>query len=91
MFMYRVLRISRADKTPIEGFEQDGYIENARSNSRSFADLLEEFAALRRANVIAYRHFSEEDWGRTGTANELEITSRALVHIMAGHLHHLNI
>lgn len=25
-FAYRVLRISRGDTTPIEGFEQDGYI-----------------------------------------------------------------
>jgi hypothetical protein len=43
MFAYRVLRISRGDVTPIEGFEQDGYIENARSNERSLADLLDEF------------------------------------------------
>jgi hypothetical protein len=92
MFMYRIFRISRGDKTPIEGFEQDGYIENARSNSRAFADLLDEFTALRRANVIAYRHFSEEDWSRTGTANNVEITSRALAYIAAGHIaHHLRI
>ena len=92
MFMYRVLRISRADETPIEGFEQDGYIENGRFNSRPFAEMLDEFAALRRANVIAYRNFSDEDWSRTGTANEKQITPRALVYIMAGHVtHHLNI
>lgn len=92
MFMYRTFRISRGDKTPIEGFEQDGYIENARSNSRSFADLIEEFTALRRANVIAYRHFSDEDWARTGTANQVEITPKALVYVAAGHItHHLNI
>src|SRR5687768_17987261 len=29
IFGYRALRISRADKTPIEGFEQNGYIENS--------------------------------------------------------------
>src|SRR5687767_4761324 len=52
MFAYRVFRIARGDKTPIEGFEQDGYIENAHSNERSFADLLEEFNLLRRANLI---------------------------------------
>jgi uncharacterized damage-inducible protein DinB len=92
IFMYRVFRISRADKTPIEGFEQDGYIENAHANSRAFADLLAEFAALRRANVIAYRNFTDHDWLRTGTANELEITPRAMAYIMAGHImHHLNI
>lgn len=92
MFMYRVFRISRGDQTPIEGFEQDGYIENARSNSRSFEDLLEEFTALRRANVIAYRNFSDDDWLRVGTANQMEITPRALAYIMAGHItHHLKI
>lgn len=92
IFMYRVFRISRGDTTPIEGFEQDNYIENARSNERSFADLLNEFAALRRANIIAYRHFSDEDWRRTGIANKVEITTRALANIIAGHTtHHLNI
>ena len=25
MFAYRALRVARGDKTPIEGFEQDGY------------------------------------------------------------------
>lgn len=92
MFMYRTFRISRGDKTPIEGFEQDVYIENARSNARTFAGMLEEFTALRRANVASYRHFSEDDWSRTGTANQVEITPRALVYVAAGHItHHLNI
>src|SRR5947207_2883800 len=36
MFAYRALRVSRGDKTPIEGFEQDGYIENSHANRRSF-------------------------------------------------------
>jgi hypothetical protein len=92
MFMYRIFRISRGDETPIEGFEQDGYIENARSNSRTFADMVEEFASLRKANVIAFRHFSDEDWGRVGTANHVEITPRALAYISVGHVtHHLKI
>ena len=34
MFGYRVFRISRGDQTPIEGFEQDGYIENAYGRYR---------------------------------------------------------
>src|SRR2546421_9376412 len=34
MFAYRMLRISRGDQTPIEGFEQDGYIENSNANNR---------------------------------------------------------
>jgi len=92
MFMYRIFRISRGDETPIEGFEQDMYIENARSNSRPFSDMVEEFAALRRANVIACGHFSDEDWDRVGTANQVKITPRALAYISVGHVtHHLRI
>ena len=92
MFAYRVLRISRGDTTPIEGFEQDGYIENSHASERTFAEMLEEFELLRRANLILFNNLHEADWARSGTANEKEITVRALVFIMGGHVrHHLNI
>lgn len=88
MFAYRVLRISRGDKTPIEGFEQDGYIENAYANERSFKDLLHEFSIVREANVMLFNHLKKEAWTRTGTANDVEISVRALIWIMAGHVRH---
>jgi len=88
MFAYRVFRISRGDETPIEGFEQDGYIENAYSNLRTFADLLEEFSLLRRANMIFFNNLTADAWPRTGTANNARISVRALVYIMAGHVEH---
>ena len=92
MFAYRVLRISRGDATPIEGFEQDGYIENARSNSRSIADLIEEFRLLRAANMLMLNNLTEQDWLRMGTASGLPVSVRALAYIMAGHVtHHVNI
>ena len=92
MFSYRLLRIARADVTPIEGFEQDGYIENAHSNDRSFADLLEEFSLLRRANMIFIKNLQDDAWPRVGTANGVQISVRALIYIMAGHIeHHLTI
>ena len=92
MFAYRTFRISRGDETPIEGFEQDGYIENAYSNDRSFADLLDEFSLLRRANMIFFKNLTDDAWLRIGTANNVKISVRALVYIMAGHIeHHLQI
>ena len=92
MFAYRMFRISRGDQTPIEGFEQDGYIENAHSNQRSFADLLDEFSLLRRANMIFFSNLDDDAWGRIGTANNVKISVRALTYIMAGHIeHHLGI
>ena len=92
MFAYRIFRISRGDKTPIEGFEQEGYIENAHSNGRSFAELLKEFKLLREANMLFFNNLRSEDWLRIGTANQKGISVRALAWIMAGHIrHHIGI
>ena len=92
MFAYRVLRIARGDKTPIEGFEQDGYIENSHANGRSFAELLDEFELLRRANVLFFNNLKSDDWLRIGIANNVEVSVRALAYVMAGHIiHHQNI
>jgi hypothetical protein len=88
MFAYRIFRISRGDKTPIEGFEQDGYIENAHANGRKFEDLLTEFRLLREANMHFFRNLRDEAWLRTGIANNVEISVRALAFIMAGHIRH---
>jgi hypothetical protein len=92
IFAYRALRISRADQTPIEGFEQDGYIENSNFNSMKLSDLVEEFTLSRKANLILFRNLTDEAWLRTGTASGVAVSVRALAYIMAGHVrHHLNI
>lgn len=92
MFAYRVLRISRGDKTPIEGFEQDGYIENSNANNRSFAELFDEFDLQRRSNLLLLNNISDEGSKRMGTASDNPISVRALTYIMAGHVtHHINI
>jgi len=87
-FAYRVHRISRGDTTPIEGFEQDGYIENSYANERTFADLIAEFTELRHANLRQLKMLSESDWIRTGTASGFPVSVRALAFIMAGHIRH---
>ena len=84
--------ISRGDETPIEGFEQDGYIENAHAGRRSFADLLGEFRLLREANLSMFRNMDDADWQRMGTASGVGVSAKALAFIMSGHVtHHLNI
>jgi len=92
IFAYRLLRIARGDETPLEGFEQDGYIENSHANERTFNDLLCEFGELRAANLRLMRSMDDADWQRGGTASGSPVTARALAFIMAGHVqHHLNI
>lgn len=92
IFAYRALRISRADATPLEGFEQDGYIENANFNERDLSELVEEFTLLRKANLLMFKKLPAEVWSRRGTASEATVSVRALAYIMAGHVrHHVNI
>jgi hypothetical protein len=92
IFAYRALRISRADKTPIEGFEQDGYIENSNFNQTPLADLIHELFCARESNLMFFRYLTDEAWLRTGTASEATVSVRALAYIMAGHIrHHLKI
>ena len=92
IFAYRALRISRADQTPIEGFEQDGYIENSNFNNTKLSELTEELILTRKSNLIFFRNLTEEAWLRTGTASENPVSVRALAYIIAGHIrHHLKI
>lgn len=89
---YRLLRIARGDHTPIEGFEQDDYIEFGRFNSRTIEDIIADFEAVRRANMFLLNSLSEEDFSRQGTANNNRFTARAIALIMAGHVrHHLRV
>lgn len=88
IFAYRVLRISRGDTTPLEGFEQNSYIEFAYANERSFGDLLAEFRMIRRANLLMFNHLRDDGWLRTGTASGSAVSVRALAYIMAGHFRH---
>lgn len=88
IFAYRMLRISRADETPIEGFEQDGYIEHSNANNRTFAELLDEFELLRKANLLLLKNLSEDASKRLGTASGFGISVRGLAYIMAGHVRH---
>src|ERR1044072_410220 len=92
IFAYRALRISRADETPIEGFEQDGYIENSNFNGTKLSDLLDEFLLIRKSNVIFFRNLTADAWTRAGTASDSPVTVRAVAYIMAGHVrHHIRI
>jgi hypothetical protein len=89
VFAYRALRISRADQTPIEGFEQDDYVRNGPFNHRPLAEIIEDYIAVRRATITLLRNLDETAWLRRGIANKNEVSVRALAYIAAGHeLHH---
>ena len=92
VFAYRALRISRDDRTPMEGFEQDDYVRNGPFAHCPLAEIIEDYIAVRRATLTLLRNLDEPAWTRRGVANKNDVSVRALAYIIAGHeLHHRRI
>ncbi len=88
VFAYRALRFARGDRSALPGFDQDAYVAAAHFDNRPLADLVEEFRLGRRANVRLFRSFDAAALRRSGTANGVEMSVRALLYIIAGHERH---
>ena len=92
IFTYRALRIARGDETPLPGFDENAFVSRARLDDRSFAGLIDEYAAVRAATVTLFDSLFPEEWTRRGIASDKGISVRALAWIAAGHeIHHLGI
>jgi hypothetical protein len=92
IFAYRALRISRGDKTPLAGFNQDDYIRDNDFSHITPWDILEELTHQRRATLSMINKFTDAQIGHVGIASEIETSVRALIYIMAGHAqHHLDL
>jgi hypothetical protein len=88
IFAYRALRISRNDRTPLPGFDENFYVDNTNAKSRSIQDLLTEFSAVRHSNMLMFKSFSDEQLRRIGIASEHEVSVRAIGFLILGHLKH---
>ena len=89
IFAYRALRISRNDKTPLQGFEQNDYVPFYEAKDRSIASLLEEYELLRRSTISLFKNMSREMLDRLGTASGGPFSVLALGFMIAGHeIHH---
>jgi len=83
---YRALRFARKDKTELHGFDQKAFVSNANFNERTLKDLAYEFAIVRESNLILFKHFNEDTLPEKGKSNGAEITVRALLFMIAGHV-----
>ncbi|MDB5209866.1 MAG: DinB family protein [Sediminibacterium sp.] len=89
IFSYRVLRIARKDKTPLASFDENSYAETSLASERNFADIKEEFLAVRKATDLLLASLSEEQLSQQGISSNLSVTANALAYIIFGHmLHH---
>jgi len=89
---YRLTCFARAEQHALPGFDEDDYVANAHFSDRSLLSLSEEFALLRKSNLYLFNSLTEKELDRSGTASERQISVRALLFVIAGHLiHHTQI
>lgn len=92
VFAYRALRLSRNDETPLPGFDQDLYVENADPVPRNMEDLVNELKVVRQANILLYQYMNDEMLLRKGLCSNVEMTPLSLGFTIVGHqIHHLRI
>jgi uncharacterized damage-inducible protein DinB len=88
IFSYRAMRISRNDKTPLPGFEEDDYVINTNANGRNLQELLTEMALVRQSTIALFKSFSEEQLKRMGVASNNPVSVRAIGFSTIGHQKH---
>ncbi len=88
VFTYRALRFARKDDTPLPGFDENLFAQTAKAHKRSWNDIVEEFAALRRASEAMFASFDNEQLESSGIASESPIYVLGIGYVVAGHVNH---
>ena len=92
IFCYRALRFARNDSTPLPGFDENLFAENAKADKRNWNDLVEEFKTVRKATEWLYSSFDEDQLNASGVSNNHSNYVLAFGYISIGHsLHHMKI
>lgn len=84
----RALRIARGDATPLPGWDENVAAAGSAADRRTLAEIREELGAVRAATLALFRSLDAKALDRRGTANDAEVTARALLWIVAGHVEH---
>jgi hypothetical protein len=92
VFALRAVWFARKDPSPLPGFDENLWGANAVVTGRSWESLVEEFTLLRKATILLFESFADNELNTTGVANNHPITVAAVGYISAGHLqHHMGI
>ncbi len=92
IFAYRALRFARNDKTPLAGFDENTYAEEAKTGHRTLEEIIDEFDVTRKSTVSMFNSFTKEQLLHTGISNNKEISVLAIGFTISGHLiHHIGV
>jgi len=88
IFAYRLLRIARGDNTPLLGFDQDVLIDNSDFSHLDAGDLIRMVESQRNHTFSIINALTDDKFALIGTASENAVSVRALIYMIAGHMHH---
>ena len=92
ILVYRLTCFARGEAASLPGFEEDDYVANAHFNDRDLFSMAEEFSLMRKSHMYLIHSFNDDELGRIGLANDKQISVRAIVYVLAGHvIHHTKI
>ena len=92
VLVFRALSFARGEAQPLPGFDENTYVPAGKFGDRTLQSLIDEYTAVRQASVTFFEYLCDEDWSKTGTANNGNFTVNSLAYIIAGHNeHHLKI
>ncbi|MBL3657831.1 DinB family protein [Fulvivirga sediminis] len=88
IFAYRSLAIARNDKTPLPGFEENDYAEEANVENRKLYRIIEEYNNVRASTIDLFSSFSETMLHRENMCNGNLMSVNTIGYIIVGHEAH---
>lgn len=88
IFGYRALCFARKEKHTLPSFDENEYSVNSNANDRAWAELIEEFSAIRKTTEYLYNSFSAQAINVTGKAGDYTMGVSTLGFVIVGHLNH---
>jgi hypothetical protein len=92
VFSYRAAHVGRRDPSPLPGFDQDQWAPTGDFSRRALSDLLVQWSVGRASTLVLVEGLPADAPLQRGKASDMEITCRALLHTIPGHVdYHLQI
>jgi len=90
---YRALVAARGDTTTLlYSMDDHAYLANANVEGRLYADMIDEFKAVRGATTSLFASMTDAQSERMANTNNGIVSTRALAYIILGHVrHHIGI
>src|SRR5262245_12680863 len=85
IYSYRMLAVARGEPLALPGFDEKLYVASSGFETRSLAELLNEYSSVRRATITLLSGLPREAWERKGEVNGYTASVRGLAFHIAGH------